>query len=204
VGCLKSALVGKSTVELYCHLDGLQAPGGGSIPAGVMVQAQRPDLVILDQSVHGRHRIALVELPCPWDTDAKRAEERKASRYADLKTALSNEGWDCSLYMIEVGVWGHILKSVKDRLHSLFRAWVAAGHRSGIGQMMKDVSRISLVCSFAIFQARSGPVWFSPCLFTQHIDAVPIVEGVEKPPGKAPSPRPPYPQKKKKNGEKSR
>jgi hypothetical protein len=26
VGCLKSALVGKSTVELYCDLDGLQAP----------------------------------------------------------------------------------------------------------------------------------------------------------------------------------
>jgi hypothetical protein len=27
--CLKSALVGKSMVELYCDLDGLQAPGGG-------------------------------------------------------------------------------------------------------------------------------------------------------------------------------
>jgi hypothetical protein len=46
-GCLKSALVGKSTVELYCDLDGLQAPGGGSIPADVIVQAQRPDLVIV-------------------------------------------------------------------------------------------------------------------------------------------------------------
>jgi hypothetical protein len=39
VGCLKSALVGKSTVELYCDLDGLQAPGGGLIPADIMVQA---------------------------------------------------------------------------------------------------------------------------------------------------------------------
>jgi hypothetical protein len=91
-GCLKSALVGKSTVELYCDLDGLQAPGGGSIPADVMVQAQRPDLVIVDRSVHSRHRIALVELTCPWDTDAKRAEERKTARYADLKEELSNQG----------------------------------------------------------------------------------------------------------------
>jgi hypothetical protein len=110
------------------------------------VQAQRLDLVILDWLVHGRHRIALVELICPWDTNAKRAKERKASRYADLKTALSNEGWDCSLYMIEVGARGHILKSVKDRLRSLFRAWVPAGKRSGIGQKMKDVNRIFLVC----------------------------------------------------------
>jgi hypothetical protein len=91
-GCLKSALVGKITVEQYCDLEGLQGLGGESIPADVMVQAQRPDLVILDQSVHGGHRIALVKLTCPGDTDAKRAKERKTSRYADLKTLLSNEG----------------------------------------------------------------------------------------------------------------
>jgi hypothetical protein len=90
--CLKSALVGKSTVELYCDLEELQVPGGGLIPTDVMAQAQRPDLVILDWLVHGRHRIALVKLTCPWDTDAKRAEEFKDSRYADLKTAFSNEG----------------------------------------------------------------------------------------------------------------
>jgi hypothetical protein len=67
-------------------------------------------------------RIALVELTCPWDTDAKRAEERKTTRYADLKNALSNEGWDCSLYLIKVGVRGHIVKSVKDSLWLLFQA----------------------------------------------------------------------------------
>jgi hypothetical protein len=158
-GCLKSALVGKITVELYCDLDGLQVPGGGLIPTDIMVQVQRPDLVILDRSVYGRHRISLVELTCPWDTDAKRTKECKTARYADLKTALSNKEWDCSMYLIEVGAWGHILKSVKDRFRLLFRVWVPAGHRSGIGnisRMMKDVSCISLVCSFAIFQARNG------------------------------------------------
>jgi hypothetical protein len=63
-GYLKPALVGKSMVELHCDLDGLQDLGG-SIPPDVMVQAQRPDLVIVDRSVHGRRRIALVELTCP-------------------------------------------------------------------------------------------------------------------------------------------
>jgi hypothetical protein len=76
-GCLESALVGKSTVDLYCDLDGLQALGGGLILVDVMVQAQRPDLVIVDWSVYGRFRIALVELTCPWDTDTKRAKECK-------------------------------------------------------------------------------------------------------------------------------
>jgi hypothetical protein len=54
MACLKSALVGKSKVELYFDLYGLRAPGGGLIPADVMVQAQRPDLVIVDWSVHSR------------------------------------------------------------------------------------------------------------------------------------------------------
>jgi hypothetical protein len=84
-GCLKSALVGKSTVKLYCDLDGLQTTDGGSILADIMVHAQRPDLVIIDWSVHGRRRIALVELICPWDTDTKRAEEHKTARYAELR-----------------------------------------------------------------------------------------------------------------------
>jgi hypothetical protein len=81
-GCLKSALENLSTVEIYCNLEGLQTPGGGLIPALVMVQTQRPDLVILDRSVHGRHRISLVELTCPWDTDADKARDCKISRYA--------------------------------------------------------------------------------------------------------------------------
>jgi hypothetical protein len=118
----------------------------------------------------------LVKQTCPWDTDAKRVKECKTARYADLKEKLSNQGLDCGLYLIEVGVRGHIVKSVKDRLRLFFRAWVPAGHRSGIGQMMKDVSRISLVYSFAIFQARNYLVWFSLLLVKKHIDGMPTGE----------------------------
>jgi hypothetical protein len=128
--------------------------------------------------------------------DAKRAEECKTARFADLKTALSNEGWDCSLYMIKAGARGHILMSVKDCFQSLFWAWVPAGHRLGIGQMMKDVSWISLVYLFAIFQARNDPVWCFPRLDAQRIDKVPTVELVRRAPGEAPYPRPSYPKKK--------
>jgi hypothetical protein len=79
-------------VELYCDLDGFQAPGGGLIPADVMVQAQRPDLVIVDRSVYSRFRTALVELTFPWDTDGKRAKKHKNTRYVDLKEEMSNQG----------------------------------------------------------------------------------------------------------------
>jgi hypothetical protein len=138
-----------------------------------MAQTQRPDLVILDKSVHGRQRISLVELTCPWDTDADKARDRKISRYAGLEEEQSNQGWDCGLYTIEVGTQGHISRVVKDRLRSLFRSWVPPGHRSGVAQMIKYASWISLICSFFIFHARNNPVWITPCLVSHHIDGVP-------------------------------
>jgi hypothetical protein len=122
-----------------------------------MAQTQRPD--------HGWHRISLVELAYPLD--------RKISRYAGLKEELCNQGWDCGLYMIEVGARGHISKLVKDRLRSLFRSWVTPGHRSGVVQMIKYASWISLDCSFSIFQVRNNPVWITPRLVSHHIDRMP-------------------------------
>jgi hypothetical protein len=133
-GCLKSALESLSTAENL------------SISAENMAQAKRPDLVILDRSDHGQHRISLVELTCPWDTDTDKATDCKISQYAGLKVALSNDGWVGGLYPIEVGAREHISKLVKGRLRSLFRSWVPPGHRFGVMQMIKYASWISLVC----------------------------------------------------------
>jgi hypothetical protein len=81
-------------------------------------------------------------------------------RPQDMQTSKLLSAMRSGLYLIEVGAQGHIIKSVKDCFLSLFRAWVATGHRSGFGQMMKDFIRISLVCLFAIFQARNDPSGF--------------------------------------------
>jgi hypothetical protein len=58
----------------------------------VMAQTQRPDLVILDRSDHGWHRISLVELTCPCDTDDDKARDCKISRYAGLKQVPTTTG----------------------------------------------------------------------------------------------------------------
>jgi hypothetical protein len=55
------------------------------------------------------------------DTDADKARDCKISRYASLKEELSNQGWDCGLYMIEVGPRRHISKVGKDHLRSSYR-----------------------------------------------------------------------------------
>jgi hypothetical protein len=129
-GCLKSAFVGKSRVELYCDLNGLQAPDGGSIPADITVQAQRPDLVILDRSVHGRHRIALIKLTCLWDTDAR-------PRTSKLLSVMKGGTVVCISSRLEHEVIFSI--QLRTNFGHFFRARVPAGHWSGIGQ---DFSRV--------------------------------------------------------------
>jgi hypothetical protein len=74
----------------------------------------------------------LVELACTWDTNGDKARDCKISKYAGHREALSNEGWDCGLYTIEVGARGHISNLVKNRLRSLFWYLVPPGHRSGV------------------------------------------------------------------------
>jgi hypothetical protein len=83
----------------------------------------------------------LVELTCPWDTDADKDRDRKISRYAGLKEELSNQGWDCGLHTIEFGAWRHISKVLKDRLRSLFRSWVPPEHRPGVAQKNKQKNK---------------------------------------------------------------
>jgi hypothetical protein len=128
-GCLKSALQECSWAVLW--LGRTASPAwrvnlGWSHGAGTEIRPCHPWLV---SARPGRHRIAMVKLTFPWDTDAKRPKKQNTLRCTDIKTALRNEGWDSNLYMNEVGARGHILKSVKDRLWSLFWAWVPAGHR---------------------------------------------------------------------------
>jgi hypothetical protein len=161
---------------VYCDLEGLQAPGDRSISASIMGNTQRPDLVIFDRSVHGQHRIFLVELTCHWDTDADKARDCKISRYAGLKEEMSNQGWDCGLYTIEAGARGHISKVTKDRLWSLFLSWVPPGHRSGVTQMIKYASWISWFVHFLFFRLTITLSKLPPHLLSHHIDRVPTDE----------------------------
>ena len=81
-------------------------------------------------------------------------------RIAEPRASLENQGWGCGLYTIEVGARGLIFQPVKDRIRSLFWAWVPADSRIGFAQLIKHASWISLLCSFSLFHDRDDPHWF--------------------------------------------
>jgi hypothetical protein len=100
-GCRKYDLMSQSRMEVYCNLDELQAPEPGwwLILTDILTQgqSQRLDVFIHDRFMPGQNRRFLVELMCPWDTDARKAEGRKTLSHAYLRNTLRNQRWDCSL-----------------------------------------------------------------------------------------------------------
>jgi hypothetical protein len=104
-------------------------------------------------------KIDLLELTCSFEKNIEMAHIRKAKKYNDLKTDLESVGWKVHLIPFEVGSRGQITKRNKDALVNVFK-------RNHIkvkpNQLFKDLSKISLLCSYSIFQAHCVPMWRDP------------------------------------------
>ena len=75
---------------------------GVTIPANVATTAQKPDLVIINQSKV--KEVKFVELTLPWDTpeNLEAAAARKGERYKELTTTFQWNGFKCLNIPLEV------------------------------------------------------------------------------------------------------
>ena len=129
---------------------------GGTIPADIIPTGQRPDIVLINRK---EKKIALLELTVSFEKNAKSAHVRKASRYYDLTQDIIKQGWSAECVPFEVGSRGHISKKIKiDLINILARYHVKVPKK----QLIDDLCKISLLCSFSIFQAHCQPTWQSP------------------------------------------
>ena len=117
----------------------------------------KPDLVIIDES---SRMVIILELTCPWDGNIVRSHEYKEERYSALVTDLSHL-FRVRYYPVEVSVRGQVTKKNGSRLKSFFYD-CCVGPKKLAKQLIRDCSRISLLCSYSIFLARKEPSWGSP------------------------------------------
>ena len=129
---------------------------GGTIPPDILATSFRPDLVILNRS---KQIIELLELTCSFEKNIEMVHIRKAKKNNDLKTDLEGVGWKVPLIPFEVGSRGQITRRNKDSLVNVFkRNHIKVKHN----QFFKDLSKISLLCSYSVFQAHCVPMWRDP------------------------------------------
>ena len=143
--------------EITVHAD---IPGhsinGGTLPPDIITTTQRPDIVLINRQ---EKKIALFELTVSFEKNAEAANLRKTRRYMDLTSDLKKKGWAAENKPFKIGSRGHIDTRNKTSILSTMKKYNIKFKKQ---TFIQDISKISLLCSFAIFQAHCQPSWQSP------------------------------------------
>ena len=108
-------------------------------------------------------KIVILELTCIFEQNCESAHALKYRKYTTLKLDLEDKGYTCILVPFEIGSRGHISRRKKVDLMSIF---VMNKLKPNVNKLCKQMSKISLLCSFSIFHAFKQPTWRSPPFLT--------------------------------------
>ena len=148
-------------ITLYADLEG-HSVNGGTLPPHIVMTGSRPDLVLINSA---DKTVWLLELTVSFETNFEAAHTRKKLRYTSLAEDIKEAGYNCHNIPFEIGSRGHISlanKSTLTLMHSLCKP------KTRLPKMTQDISRISLLCSFAIYLSRSESTWTSCCISTYY------------------------------------
>ena len=149
----------KDCLELYADLPDCTV-NGGTIPSDIVVTVERPDIVIIDRK---ERVVEIGELTVPFEPNLESARKRKEEKYAYLVADIESKGFKCTLTCFEVGSRGLITKDNKRRINRLMKL---ASHAKKTHDHIKQTSKIAVLTSYAIFNARRQPIWTMPKLLS--------------------------------------
>ena len=124
--------------------------------------SERPDLVMFDRT---HESVLLAELTVPFESHIDSAHERKSEKYASLRHDIQAQGFSCDLICFEIGTSGLVTKENKRRITRLFRF---VKDSSKMQSHIKTISKIAILTSFAIYNARKEPTWSKPTYLLPH------------------------------------
>ena len=101
----------------------------------------------------------MYELTVSYERNVDDANVRKTNRYAGLEADIEANGFKCSTVCFEIGQRGHINNRNKVALGGFLRLTKS---KTKFRTFYQKISKISLLCSFAIYCARDEPEWVSP------------------------------------------
>ena len=142
-------------LQMYSDLDQYSL-NGGTIPPDILCTLQRPDLTLIDRS---KKKITILELTCSFEQNINSANIRKLGKYQDLKKDIEKNGYSVTLLPFEIGSRGQVTKRNKTALENIFKIMQI---KIKTGPVFKNMSKISLLGSFTVFQAQAQPTWQNP------------------------------------------
>ena len=141
------------SITITADLNGWRV-GGGTVHPDLAMTGQVPDIVIHDKSSKPE-KIILLELTCPWDTLADKAEVRKTLRYERLALDLQEKGLNVLNMPLEVGARGFIHSRNKGVLAVISSLCKVKDYK----KFVSTISKISLIGSYKVWLARRSNEW---------------------------------------------
>jgi len=136
---------------MYSDISGFTTTGG-TLPANVIISSLKPDIVIQNEET-----IHLVELTVPFETNIQKAHARKTQKYSDLVSDISDNGFNCDLTCLEVGSRGLITPDNVGNIVTVVSFVKGKPQKS----FAKELSKLALLTSYTIWNARQEPSWGS-------------------------------------------
>ena len=141
---------------LYADLPGYRASDNpqSTLPSDVSVSSARPDIVMREGNV-----IKISELTVCSNTqrgfDEARSRKRNKLAYTQLISDLEAKGFKVNYLTIEIGSLGHYTSSATNAISGLMPALSTAR----VKLMLATLGKVSIACSYHIFNARDSTVW---------------------------------------------
>ena len=140
-------------IRIYSDIAGFTTTGG-TLPVNVIVSKLKPDIVVHNKEDNSIH---LIELTVPFETNIQKAHDRKSSKYENLVSDISDNGFTCDLTCFEIGSRGLITPDNINNIKAIFTFVKAKPSK----KFMKELSKLALMCSYTIWNARHEPAWGS-------------------------------------------
>ncbi len=149
---LKSSI--NPTDILNCDLE-KEKSSFTTVPLQCTVTNLIPDLCLFTENEDGKF-LTILELTVPFELNIDSAHSRKSNKYSSLIIDIQNNNVITKFIALEIGSRGYInsenLKRLKD-IHKLIKNDIS------FKTFKNTISKIAIVSSFAIFNARNDPSW---------------------------------------------
>ena len=140
-----------NNIKIYSDIKGYTV-NGGTIPSSIIPTQEKPDIVVVNAV---EHHVTLIELSVPYETNITKARQRKLDRYAALLADINTTSFTADLICLEVGSRGLLTKDNKNQLRKI----AGLVNEKRLRPIWRDISKISLLSSYSIYNARFEPIW---------------------------------------------
>ena len=142
----------KKRFTCYVDVPGYQTPGGGTLPADIIVTTLRPDIVVIDNK---KKSVNILELTVPGEQRIPVSHKLKNEKYehflSDIKTH------QVSVLPFEIGSHtGHITRENAKTLHTLHKF---CSKEIKFKNFKKNISAVAGLASYYLFNCRNEKNW---------------------------------------------